>query len=99
MIGNASEARRGLSLLSFLPLRERPLLAGNFDVSMQLVGIFNNAKFFRNNRLLYSKKFGNALLLVYNGAIFGIQRVDLFAARLLQIRPSYPSCYAREVRR
>jgi len=39
VIGNASKAGRGLSLLSFLPLRERPLLVGNFDDSMQLVGI------------------------------------------------------------
>ena len=39
MIGNASKAGRGLSLLPFLPLRERPLLVGNFDDSMQLAGI------------------------------------------------------------
>ena len=45
--------------------------------------------FFRNNGLFYFEKLGNALLLVYNEAIFGIKRVNLFTARLLQIRPSY----------
>ena len=43
------------------------------------------------------RSYGNQPL-VYNEAIFGIKRVDLFTARLLQIRPSFLSCDATEVR-
>ena len=46
MIGNASGAGRGVSLLSFLPRRERPLLAGNSSERIEelwgVVGLYGS---------------------------------------------------------
>ena len=44
VMGNASEADRGLSLLSFLACHERPLLAGNDLQNCQHIFVINNHK-------------------------------------------------------